>query len=85
MYNLVPEYARLISPAHIHLPSPSPGAFFHLHNVLLSKILLDPHLRAYPPSPEYKLKFWKWAVQELESLIGDQVSVQYPYGVAHRV
>ena len=81
MDNLAREYARLTPLAHLQLPPPSPEAFHHVHDVLLKDILLDPHLCTYPPAPEYQLKFWKWAVQGLESLIGDEVSAQYPYGV----
>lgn len=72
--DLVREYARLTPPAHLQ-PSPAfAGAFNRVHDVLLHEILLDPHLRAYPPAPEYQLKFLKWAVQELETLLGDEDS-----------
>lgn len=81
---LVRGYARLTPLAHLHLPSTSPGIFQRVHEVLLNEILLDPHLQAYPPAPEYQLKFWKWALQELEALIGDEVSAHHLYGVALR-
>lgn len=73
MDTLVQKYARLTPLAH--LPSAFPEAFNHAHDVLLNKIIFDPHLRAYPPAPEYQLKFWKWAIQKLETLVGDQVSL----------
>ena len=84
MVDLVRGYARLTPLAHLHLPSATPGAFHYIHDVLLNEILLDPHLCAYPPAPEYQLKFWKWAVQKLEALIGDEVGIQYPYRVVPR-
>jgi hypothetical protein len=81
MDDLVREYARLTPLAHLQSPSASPGEFNRVHGVLLDEILLDPHLCAYPPSPEYQLKFWKWAVQGLEALIGDEVSLRVQYRV----
>jgi len=81
---LVRAYARLTALGQLHLPSTPPGAFQSIHDVFLNEILLDPHLRAYPPAPEYQLKFWKWALQELEVLIGDEVSFRDPHGVAFR-
>ena len=78
---LARQYARLAPFAHLQSPSAFAGGFNTVHDVLLNKILLDAHLLAYPPAPEYQLKFWKWAVQELEALIGDEVSLQ----VSHRV
>jgi len=76
MDDIAREYARLTPLAHLHSPSASPGTFNRVHDVLLNKVLLDAHLRAYPPAPEYQLKFWKWAVQKLEALLGDDVSLQ---------
>ena len=81
MDNLVRKYARLTPVAHLQLPSASPETFHRVHGVLLNEILLDPHLCAYPPALEYQFKFWKWAVQGLEALIGDEVSLQIPFGV----
>ena len=81
---LVRAYARLTPLVHLRLPSASPGVFQRIHDELLNEILLGPHLRAYPPAPEYQLKFWKWALAELEALIGDEVSVYHPYGFALR-
>jgi len=78
MDDLVQEYARLTPPSHLQSPSASSGAFNRVHDVLLNKIILDPHLCAYPPTPEYQLKFWKWAVQKLEALVGDEVTPQVP-------
>ena len=82
MDNIVRGYARLTPLAHLRLSSESPGTFNRVHDVLLNNVLLDTHLRAYPPAPEYQLKFWKWAVQKLEVLIGDEVSLQVSHGVA---
>ena len=77
--DLVRRYARLASLAHLQFPPALPGAFNCAHDVLLKGILLDPHLHAYPPAPEYQLKFWKWAVQELEVLLGNEVNLQVLY------
>jgi hypothetical protein len=84
MDSLVQRYARLTPLAHLQSPSAFPETFNHVHDVLLNKIILDPHLRAYPPAPEYQLKFWKWAIQKLEALVGDQVSLQVLCGTASR-
>ena len=81
MDNLVQEYARLTPPPHLRLPSTT---FDRVHDVLLNGILLDSHLRAYPPAPEYQLRFWKWAIQELEALLGDEVNLQVLNRVALR-
>ena len=81
MDTLVQQYARLTPPAHLQSPSVT---FNRVHDVLLNNILLDPHLRTYPPAPEYQLKFWKWAIQKLEALVGDQVSLQVLCGAAFR-
>lgn len=70
------EYARLAPLAHLQFPSAPPGAFNRIHDVLLNEILLDPHLCVYPPAPEYQLKFWKWAVRGLESLLGNEVNLR---------
>ena len=81
MENLVREYARLTPPAHLRLSSTT---FDRVHHVLLNGILLDSHLRAYPPAPEYQLRFWKWAIQKLEVLLGDEVDLQVLNHVALR-
>ncbi|KAF9785712.1 hypothetical protein BJ322DRAFT_1055945 [Thelephora terrestris] len=72
--DLVRAYALLAPLAHLQFPPALPGAFTRVHDALLNEILLDPHLRAYPPATEYQLKFWKWAVQGLEALLGDEDS-----------
>jgi hypothetical protein len=84
MDNLVREYAQLTPVAHLQLPSASLESFHRVHDVLLNEILLDPHLCAYPPALEYQFKFWKWAVQGLEALISDEVSLQAPFRVQLR-
>ena len=83
MDTLVQQYARLTPLAHLR-SSVFPETFDRIHDVLLNKILLDPHLRAYPPALEYQLKFWKWAIQKLEAIVGDQVSLQVSSGAAFR-
>jgi hypothetical protein len=80
--DLVRAYALLAPLAHLQFPPALPGAFTRVHDALLNEILLDPHLRAYPPATEYQLKFWKWAVQGLEALLGDEVSLQVLYRAA---
>ena len=84
MGDLVQEYARLTPLARIKPPSAIPGAFNQFHNMLLNEILLNPHLSAYPPASEYQFKFWKWAIQGLEALVGDEVGLQDSYWVALR-
>lgn len=75
---LVQKYARLTPVVHLQPLSAFPWTFRCVHDVLLNKILLDPHLRTYPPALEYQLRFWKWAIQKLEALVCDQVSLQVP-------
>jgi hypothetical protein len=72
--DLLREYARLTPLAHLQFTSSPPGGFNRVHNALLNEILLDQHLCSYPPAPEYQLKFWKWVIRELESLLGDEVN-----------
>lgn len=81
---LVQQYARLVPLAHLQPPSASPWTFRCAHDVLLNKILLDPHLRTYTPALEYQLRFWKWAIQKLEALVCDQVGLQDPHRAAFR-
>ncbi|KAI0281699.1 hypothetical protein BGY98DRAFT_958524, partial [Russula aff. rugulosa BPL654] len=48
----------------------TPGSY--LHDFLLSSVLLNSHLLQYPPSHTYQLSFWKWAIEHLEKLLGDE-------------
>jgi hypothetical protein len=33
---------------------------------IIQQILLDDHLKKYPPSTAYQRSFWRWVLQELE-------------------
>lgn len=59
------QFALLVPPSSLLLPDKS---FEEIHDELVNKILLDAHLNEYPPSKEYQLSFWKWAVKRLETL-----------------
>lgn len=59
------QFALLVPPSSLFLPDES---FEELHEVLLNRIFLDAHLNEYPPSKEYQLTFWKWALKHLETL-----------------
>ncbi|KIL01047.1 hypothetical protein PAXRUDRAFT_821060 [Paxillus rubicundulus Ve08.2h10] len=42
--------------------------FNEIHGFLLNNILLNEHLKNYPPSELYRQGFWKWAIVQLENL-----------------
>ncbi|KAI9454826.1 hypothetical protein F5148DRAFT_1378176 [Russula earlei] len=70
LFSLLQAYSALKHPRLISIPSHLP--FLQLHDFLLSEILLNPHLLQYPPSNTYQLSFWKWVIDRLEILLGDQ-------------
>ncbi|EGO31080.1 hypothetical protein SERLADRAFT_455705, partial [Serpula lacrymans var. lacrymans S7.9] len=49
-----------------HLP------FSLIHTFLLDSVLLNPHLKTYPPSKHYQQTFWKWATFLLETMPKDE-------------
>ena len=65
LFDLLQHFALLVPPSSLQFPA---GSFDVAHGFLLNHILLDPHLNAYPPSSEYRVVFWKWAVTHLEDL-----------------
>ncbi|KAF9245703.1 putative methyltransferase-domain-containing protein [Melanogaster broomeanus] len=42
--------------------------FNEAHTFFVNKILLNDHLKNYPPSELYQQSFWKWALDQLEAL-----------------
>ncbi|KAG2155674.1 hypothetical protein DEU56DRAFT_724194 [Suillus clintonianus] len=63
---LLKGYSALIPP--LHLKFPLHCSFTEVHTFLLHQVLLDPHLKQYPPSGRYQLSFWKWAIGHLERM-----------------
>ncbi|GBE77547.1 Protein-lysine N-methyltransferase EFM3 [Sparassis crispa] len=51
----------------MHFPSNSP--FTEVHGFFLECVLLNLHLRRYPPARQYQYSFWKWAIRHLEELV----------------
>ena len=66
LFDVLRAYATLKSPRHIQKPDVS---FASAHQFLLEKVLLNAHFKEYPPSTQYQLSFWKWAIDWLENLI----------------
>ncbi|KDQ09453.1 hypothetical protein BOTBODRAFT_179004 [Botryobasidium botryosum FD-172 SS1] len=46
---------------------PSSAGLQGLQTFLIEQIICNHHFKAYPPSPSYQLKFWKWIIGELEA------------------
>lgn len=66
-------YSALVPVKNLAFPSNIP--FDVAHGFFLRKILLNDHLKQYPPSESYQQSFWKWALDRLESLPrSDEVS-----------
>ncbi|KAI0304591.1 putative methyltransferase-domain-containing protein [Russula brevipes] len=70
LFDLLRAYSALKHPRSLSLPSHLP--FLQIHDFVLSRILLSPHLLQYPPSHTYQLSFWKWVVEHLEIILGDE-------------
>ncbi|KAF8482058.1 putative methyltransferase-domain-containing protein [Russula ochroleuca] len=77
LFNLLQAYSALKHPRFLSFPSHLP--FLQVHDFVLSCILLDPHLLQYPPSHAYQLSFWKWAIEHLEKLLGDEACTSLPF------
>jgi hypothetical protein len=60
------RYSALVPVKNLSFPSNIP--FNAVHEFFLRKILLNHHLKQYPPSESYQQSFWKWALVQLESL-----------------
>ncbi|KAI0095225.1 putative methyltransferase-domain-containing protein [Irpex rosettiformis] len=66
LIDILRGYAVLCSPRNLCFPTAL--AFSDVHDFLLNRLLLNPHLTKYPPSSEYQKIFWKWAILNLEQL-----------------
>ncbi|KAH0837947.1 hypothetical protein J3R83DRAFT_6182 [Lanmaoa asiatica] len=60
------HYSALAPVKNLSFPSNIP--FNVTHEFFLRKILLNHHLKQYPPSESYQQSFWKWVLVQLESL-----------------
>ncbi|KAG6380795.1 putative methyltransferase-domain-containing protein [Boletus reticuloceps] len=58
-------YSALVPVKSLSFPSNIP--FNVTHEFFLREILLNHHLKQYPPSESYQQSFWKWAIIQLES------------------
>lgn len=67
---VVHAYSALTPPRFLKIPSIF--SFSDVHDFFLIDILLDDHLNKYPPARDYQRSFWKWALEKLESLSGDE-------------
>ncbi|KAI0257246.1 hypothetical protein BJV78DRAFT_1272308 [Lactifluus subvellereus] len=70
LFGLLQAYSALKHPRFLSFPSHLP--FHQVHDFVLSSVLLNPHLLRYPPSHTYQLSFWKWVIEHLEMLLGDE-------------
>ncbi|OSD03362.1 hypothetical protein PYCCODRAFT_268392 [Trametes coccinea BRFM310] len=68
LFDVLRAYAALLPPRSIELAGVS---FETLHGFLLAHVLLNTHFNDFPPSKQYQLLFWKWAVDRLEQLASD--------------
>lgn len=59
-------YSALVPVKNLSLPLNIP--FNVAHAFFLRKILMNHHLKEYPPCESYQQSFWKWALVQLESL-----------------
>ena len=69
LFDILRIYATLQSPKLILTPDVS---FESAHAFLLDHVLLNHHFGEYPPSKQYQLTFWKWAIGWLERLASDE-------------
>ncbi|KAF8140674.1 putative methyltransferase-domain-containing protein [Boletus edulis] len=58
-------YSALVPVKSLSFPSNIP--FNVTHEFFLREMLLNHHLKQYPPSESYQQSFWKWAIIQLES------------------
>jgi hypothetical protein len=65
LFDLLRSYAALVPPKLLSFPSHIPLP--EIHDFLLHHLLLNDHLKAYPPSTTYQRAFWKWAIDHLNS------------------
>lgn len=69
LFNILRAYATLQPPKSIQKPE---VPFSAAHDFLLQRLLLSPHFNDYPPSRQYQITFWKWAIEWLESLMSGE-------------
>lgn len=69
LFDILRIYATLQSPKLILTPD---VPFESAHVFLLDHVLLNRHFGEYPPSKQYQLTFWKWAIGWLERLASDE-------------
>ncbi|TBU52299.1 hypothetical protein BD310DRAFT_998891 [Dichomitus squalens] len=69
LFDVLRAYGTLQPPKGIEKPD---VPFAAAHEFLLKHLLLNPHFDDYPPSRQYQIKFWKWAIEWLESLMSDE-------------
>lgn len=69
LLNLLRAYSALAPPKLLTFPADLP--FTVVHDYILGSVLLNPHLAKYPPSAYYQHTFWRWAIGQLEALMGD--------------
>ncbi|KAI0652448.1 putative methyltransferase-domain-containing protein [Trametes meyenii] len=69
LFDVLRAYATLQPPKSIEQRD---IGFNTLHGCLLNHILLNPHFQKYPPSKQYQVTFWKWAIAWLERLLSDE-------------
>ena len=73
LLNLLRAYSALVPPKLLTFPADMP--FTLVHDYILGSVLLNPHLAKYPPSAYYQHTFWRWAIGQLEALMGDSASI----------
>jgi hypothetical protein len=50
------------------LKFPGQVSLSRMNGFFVNDILLDSHSQTYPPSDQYQIGFWKWAIRHLEEL-----------------
>ncbi|KAI0828913.1 hypothetical protein BC628DRAFT_1361283, partial [Trametes gibbosa] len=69
LFDVLRAYATLQPPKSIQKQDVS---FILLHDFLGVHILHNQHFEAFPPSKQYQILFWKWAINWLEELVSDE-------------
>ena len=69
LVDILRSYATLKSPKLLQKPT---VAFQSAHNFLIDHVLLNPHFQEFPPSSQYQLSFWKWAIDWLEDMMTEE-------------
>ncbi|KAI0274959.1 hypothetical protein BC834DRAFT_23420 [Gloeopeniophorella convolvens] len=70
LFELLQGYSALKPPRLLSFPHHL--RFALVHDFILYSVLLNPHLSQYPPSRAYQMSFWKWAIIQLEILLGSE-------------